>query len=258
MPESRVPVAIQLYTLRNEAKIDFAGVLERLGRIGFAAVEPAGLHGMAAREFLRRLDDAGMKVCSSHISLPIGDAANEVLDSAQEIGVKDVVVAFLPPDRFADADQIFITADQLNRSWELAASRGMRLGYHNHNWEFSTRIEGRPAWDLLFEQLRPEIFAELDVYWATVGGCDAAEVAAALGTRARLLHMKDGPANSPKADMTAAGAGALDLPAIAAAAPYAEWHIVELDRCATDMFEAVEASYRYLVEESGLSAGQAS
>lgn len=255
MLDSRVPVAIQLYSLRNEAQADFGSVIERLGRIGFAGVEPAGLHGMAPREFLRRVQEAGMVVTSSHIPLPIGDTANEVLDAAEEIGARDVVVAFLPPDRFQDADRIFVTADQLNRAWELAAARGMRLGYHNHNWEFSTRIDGESAWDRLFEQLRPEIFAELDVYWATVGGCDPVEAVARLGTRARLLHVKDGPADSPKSAMTAAGEGALDLPAIARAAPYADWHIVELDRCATDMFEAVTASYRYLVDQ-GLSRGR--
>jgi sugar phosphate isomerase/epimerase len=131
----------------------------------------------------------------------------------------------------------------------------MRLGYHNHNWEFSTRIDGRPAYSVLFDQLSPQIFAEVDVYWAQVGGCDPVSIITELGTRARLLHMKDGPADSPKSAMTAAGAGAVDLPGVAAAAPYADWHIVELDRCETDMFEAVEASFRYLVE-AGLSQGQ--
>ncbi len=256
MPTESVPVAVQLYSLRQEAKADFAGVLDRLGRIGYAGVEPAGLHAMSPGEFVRRVEDAGMRVCSTHIPLPIGDAAHQVLDEAQELGVRDVVVAFLPPDRFQDADKVFITADQLNRASELAASRGMRLGYHNHNWEFSTRLDGRTAWSLLFEQLSPQIFAELDVYWAKVGGADPAEVLGELGTRARLLHMKDGPADSPKSAMTAAGDGAIDLPGVAAAAPYAEWHIVELDRCESDMFEAVEQSYRYLVG-SGLSRGQA-
>jgi sugar phosphate isomerase/epimerase len=132
----------------------------------------------------------------------------------------------------------------------------MRLGYHNHNWEFSTRIDGRTAHSILFEQLNGDIFAEVDVYWAKVGGSDPVEVVSELGARARLLHMKDGPADSPKSPMTAAGAGAIDLPGIAAAAPEAAWHIVELDRCATDMFEAVEQSYRYMVGE-GISRGRA-
>jgi sugar phosphate isomerase/epimerase len=256
MPESPAPLSVQLYSLRDEATADFSGVLERLGRIGYAGVEPAGLHGMAPREFQRQVEAAGMVVSSAHITMPIGDSADEILDLQQEIGAEDVVVAFLPPDRFADNDQIFVTADQLNRAHENASARGMRLGYHNHNWEFSTRIDGRTAHSILFEQLNADIFAEVDVYWAKVGGSDPVEVVSELGARARLLHMKDGPADSPKSPMTAAGAGAIDLPGIAAAAPEAAWHIVELDRCATDMFEAVEQSYRYMVGQ-GISRGRA-
>ena len=120
---------------------------------------------------------------------------------------------------------------------------------------FSTRIDDRPAHEVLFEQLHPEIFAEVDVYWAQVGGSDPVEVVRSLGSRARLLHMKDGPADSPKSANTAVGDGVVDLTGIASVAD-AEWYIVELDRCETDMFEAVEQSYRYLVGE-GLARGRA-
>lgn len=256
MPETP-PISIQLYTLRDEAAGDLAGTIARLGRIGFAGVEPAGFHGVPPREFKKLVEGAGMRISSSHIQPPIGDAADEILDAQQEIGAEDVVVAFLPPDRFANRDQIFITADQLNRSLENVKARGMRLGYHNHNWEFSTRIDDQTAHALLFEQLDPEVFAEIDVYWTQVGGADPAQVVRDLGDRARLLHMKDGPADDPKKAMTAAGAGAVDLRGIADAAEHAAWHIVELDRCETDMFEAVEQSYRYLVGE-GISRGRVS
>jgi sugar phosphate isomerase/epimerase len=65
--------------------------------------------------------------------------------------------------------------------------------------------------------------------------------------RAPLLHLKDGPADDPKAPMTALGDGAMDLPAILAAS-HASWHIVELDRCAGDMWRAIEDSFHYLTE----------
>ncbi len=248
------PISVQLYSLRDEAAADFPAVIERLARIGYAGVEPAGFHGMAPRELRRRVEAAGMVISSAHITLPVGDSANEILDVQQEIGAEDVVVAFLPPDRFADSDQIFVTADQLNRARENVTARGMRLGYHNHNWEFSTRIDDRPAYEILFEQLHSEIFAEVDVYWAQVGGSDPVEVVRSLGSRARLLHIKDGPADSPKSAMTAAGAGVIDIAGIAGVAD-AAWYIVELDRCETDMFEAVEQSYEYLVGE-GLARGR--
>jgi sugar phosphate isomerase/epimerase len=253
--EATVPISIQLYTLREQAASDLAGVISRLGEIGYVGVEPAGFHGLAPSEFRKLVEDAGMTVSSSHVQPPIGDSANEILDAQQELGAEDLVVAFMPPERFKDRDQIFVTADQLNRSLENVKQRGMRLGYHNHNWEFSTRIDDQPAHAILFEQLDPEIFAEIDVYWAQVGGADPVQVVADLGSRARLLHMKDGPADSPKNAMTAAGQGALDLPAIAAAGKHVAWHIVELDRCDTDMFRAVEESYRYLVDE-GIAGGR--
>ncbi|MFP6607176.1 MAG: sugar phosphate isomerase/epimerase [Myxococcota bacterium] len=255
MPNPSAPLSVRLYSLREEAAADFPAVIERLGQIGFIGVEPAGLHGLPPREFRRRVEAAGMTVSSSHIQLPIGESAAEILDLQQEIGAEDLVVAFLPPDRFADREQISVTADQLNRAYETVASRGMRLGYHNHNWEFSTKIDDQPAHALLFEQLEPEIFAEIDVYWAQVGGADPVQVVSNLGSRARLLHLKDGPADGPKSPMTAAGGGVIDLAGIAAAADQAAWHIVELDHCATDMFEAVEQSYRYLVAE-GISKGR--
>jgi sugar phosphate isomerase/epimerase len=243
------PVSVQLYTLREEARADFPAVLARLGRIGYVGVETAGLHDLSPAEFRRHLSDAGLVVSSAHVPLPLGDAAAKVLDEQQEIGTSCVVVAFLPPDRFETEDGVRRCADELNEAHENAKVRGMSLGYHNHYWEFASRVGDRPAFDVLFERLDPHVFAEVDTYWAKVGGQDPAKVVAGLGARARLLHLKDGPADDPASPMTAVGRGSLDIAGIARANPSVEWLIVELDRCATDMFEAVEQSHRFLVGE---------
>jgi len=251
----RKPIAVQLYTLREESEADFPAVLERLGRIGYQGVEPAGLHGLSPGEFTRHLEDAELEVSSAHVPAPIGDKANKILDELEAIGSPVAVVAFLPPERFADLDAVRAVAAELNEAHENAKQREIGLAYHNHWWEFSTRIDGKSAHTALFELLDPEIIAELDVYWAQVGGEDPTKLVAALGARAQLLHVKDGPADDRKSDMTAVGAGVLDIAGILAAGRAAEWHIVELDRCATDMFEAVEQSYEYLVGED-LSEGR--
>jgi sugar phosphate isomerase/epimerase len=153
-----------------------------------------------------------------------------------------------------DAAGVRRYADKLNAFNEQVRARGMALGYHNHWWEFSNRIGGETAHALLFRLLDASVFAEIDTYWAKVGGADPARVVGDLGARARLLHIKDGPATDSEAPMTAVGDGAVDVAAIAKASR-AKWHIVELDRCATDMFEAVERSYDYLVG-NGLSRGR--
>lgn len=250
------PISVQLYSLREEATKDFPGVLARLGEIGYVGVEPAGLHGLTPEQFLKCTADAGLVVSSAHGELPAGDNINKILDAQEAIGSKDLVVAFLPPDRFANRAEIERVAEDLNSALEHTRPRGIQLGYHNHFWEFSSQVDGQSAHALLFDLLEPEVFAEVDLYWAKVGGAEPKEVLTQLGSRARFLHVKDGPADSPKSSMTAVGAGAMDFPPILEAGSAAEWHIVELDRCDTDMFEAVEASYTHLVG-SGLSRGRA-
>jgi sugar phosphate isomerase/epimerase len=196
-----------------------------------------------------------MVVSSGHVALPKPEAAAEVLDQQDAIGNKDLVVAFLPPDKFADADSVATCAERLNAFNEKARGRGMSLGYHNHWWEFSNRVGDETAHALLFRLLDPTVFAEVDTYWAKVGGADPARVVGDLGARARLLHIKDGPATNHEAPMVAVGDGAMDVTAIAKASR-AKWHVVELDQCATDMFTAVEKSHRFLTRH-GLATGRA-
>jgi sugar phosphate isomerase/epimerase len=165
------------------------------------------------------------------------------------------VIPALGPASFADLDAIRAAADLVNATNERVRARGLTLGYHNHYWELQSVIDDRPALLHLFDQVDGSVLAEVDVYWARVGGVDPTELVAELGERAALLHVKDGPAGDPSQAMVAVGDGAIDVAAVVAAAPAARWHIIELDRCATDMFEAVERSYHYLVENQ-LSRGR--
>lgn len=93
----------------------------------------------------------------------------------------------------------------------------------------------------------PDAFAQIDTYWVKVGGADPTRIVKQYGARAPLLHIKDGPGVKEKS-MTAIGSGIMDWKSvIGAASETTEWLIVELDRCDTDMFEAVAQSCTYLV-----------
>ncbi len=255
MTTGAAPISVQLYSLREQAATDFAGVLRRLGEIGFVGVELAGFHGMSTGEFNAVIADAGLVVSSAHFGDVSPDALGAALDDIQAVGCDTAVLAYLPSANFADAEAIARSAEALNAAAEIAHGRGVALGYHNHWWEFETSIDGRSAWDVFVERLADDVFVELDMYWATVGGADPRRVVADLGERVRLVHVKDGPADDPEASMVAVGSGSLDVAGVLRAARGVRWHVVELDRCATDMFEAVADSYAFLVGQ-GLSRGR--
>jgi len=246
--------SIQLYTLREEAAVDFRAVLLRLGAIGYVGVELAGFNGLTPTELLATLDDAGLALSSAHVGLAKPDEYEAALDEHQALGCDTVVIPALGPKSFADLDAIRAAADLINATNERVRARGLTLGYHNHFWEIPP-IDDRPGLLHLFDHVDDTVLAEVDIYWARVGGIDPAALLAELGDRATLLHVKDGPAGDPAQAMVAVGDGAIDVAGVLAASPAARWHIVELDRCDTDMFEAVERSYHYLVDNQ-LSRGR--
>jgi sugar phosphate isomerase/epimerase len=246
---------VQLYSLREEVAVDFRAVLARLGAKGYAGVELAGFGDLTTAQLADALARAGLALSSAHVGYARPDDFAAALDEHQALGCDTAVVPAMRAEGFADLDAVQKTAERINRLVDVARAHGMTLGYHNHWWEMTRMADDRPALLHLFEQLAPEVVAEVDVYWAQVGGSDPADIVAALGARVALLHVKDGPADEPPSPMVAVGDGVVDVPGVLAAAPTASWHVVELDRCATDMFQAVERSYDYLVG-GGYSSGR--
>ena len=91
-------------------------------------------------------------------------------------------------ERYADPRAIRGTADLFNEAHAVAAAHGLTLGIHNHWWEFE-RIGERRAYEILFERLHPDIFLEVDTYWARVAGADpAAALAIAAGLHFALAR----------------------------------------------------------------------
>ena len=254
-PRGPAPISVQLYSLREETAADFPAVLARLGAKGFVGVELAGFGSLTPPALRAALDNAGLVVSSAHVGFAEAAEFETALDAHQPLGCETVVIPALSHKAFTDVDTVRAIADRVNALAVVAQARGMSLGYHNHFWEFAPMPDGRPALLHLFEHLAPAVFAEVDIYWAQVGGSDPKGLVTELGSRVGLLHVKDGPADEPPSAMVAVGDGAVDVPGVLAASPSARWHIVELDRCETDMFDAVERSYDYLVG-SGLSRGR--
>ncbi len=247
-------IALQLYTVREALAEDFGGVMRQIADIGYVGVEPAlatlkATPGEAGRLFKQ----LRLQVPSAHTPLPVGADEDVVLEAMDALDCRRIVSG-KGPESFQTLDQVRQTCDLFNEAHAVAKENGMSFGIHNHWWEFE-EVEGRYPYRMLLEHLDPEILFEIDTYWVRTAGFDPAEVVKELGDRASLLHIKDGPAVKGSPQVTV-GEGVLDVPAIVQAAEgRAEWLIIELDQCATDMMDAVERSYRYLVE-GGLAHGK--
>jgi sugar phosphate isomerase/epimerase len=146
-----------------------------------------------------------------------------------------------------------------NEAAAFSNSAGLDFGLHNHWWEFRNKVEGRSVYELLLEGTDPSIFFEIDTYWVKVAGLVPAEIVKQFGDRAKLFHIKDGPAvfndnlltDNPD-PMTAVGKGTQDIPSIIKAADYADFFVVEMDRVEGDVFAKVRESYGYLSGNFGL------
>jgi sugar phosphate isomerase/epimerase len=260
------PPALQLYTLREQiAAGSRKDVLRAVAGFGYGAVEPYDV--LTDPEQQRAdLDEAGLVASSVHAKATEYDAEasgvdiEEFFKGARVLGADTVIVPWADPARFADKESITTLARYLNESRAKAADHGLRLGYHNHWFELEANIGGTTGLEFLADALNPEIILEVDTYWAAVGGqagpqnpgatdgpgASVPKLLQRLGDRVRYLHVKDGPIGTKADMMTAVGGGRMPVADILAAAPSAEWHIVELDRCDTDMVTAVRESLEWL------------
>ncbi|GII29150.1 sugar phosphate isomerase/epimerase family protein [Planotetraspora mira] len=238
------PLGVQLYTVRERLAADRDGVLRRIAEIGYDAVEPFD-PTEDPKGFRQITDDLGLAVPCTHAYALLEQEPAAVLDAIATIGADMVVIpGGIPHEEFTTRDGLARTADLLSGLAEHAKPYGMRLGYHNHWWEIEPRVDGRHALEVLAEMLPPEVFLEVDTYWAAVGGADVPGLLRRLGDRVAALHVKDGPGVKGEPH-TAVGAGVMPVPEILAASPDA-WRIVELDSCATDIIDALAESRTYL------------
>ena len=248
-----LPIALQTYTVREQMARGFERTITRVAEVGYPALEITfEIPGASLSQAEKLFGELGFQVPAAHAPLPLGDKRSAVLDFAEMFSVQSIVFSASPKE-FESLDSIRQLCGRINDAYAIAADRGLTLGYHNHWWEFAP-VQDRLGFDVMLELVDPGVVFEVDTYWVQTGGQDAAALVKRLGTRAPLLHIKDGPATQD-APMVAVGQGVMDFHTIIPAASGAQLLIVELDRCATDMLQAVEESYRYLVGE-GLAHGR--
>ncbi|MCU0511063.1 MAG: sugar phosphate isomerase/epimerase [Anaerolineae bacterium] len=246
-------IGLQLYTVRDALAQDFEGTIRKIAAMGYEGVETAGMFGESPQSAAALFRSLGLKVIGAHSPLPLGDDAARVVETLGILGTDLAICPWLPPEEYYQSlAGVQRVVDLLNEADASARRHGLRLMYHNHDFEFLPLADGTLPLLYLLEHVAPTVLFEIDTYWVKTAGQDVVAMLERFGDRAQLLHIKDGPAVRGR-PMLALGEGVMDFAPIVAASRAAAL-VVELDECATDMLTAVETSYRYL---KGLVDGQA-
>lgn len=244
----KLPIALQLYTVRDDAARDFPAVLKQVAEIGYAGVELAGLNGLSVRELKNRLDDLHLFVAGSHIGLDqLENEMQRVVEENLTLGNRYIVVPYLSEDRRQGADGYKKTAAQLNSIGESLEPHGLTLCYHNHAFEFDKVENGRYGLDILLEETDPMLVkAEVDTYWVLKGGEDPVAFVRKHTGRVPLMHLKD--RDTSDGSFAPIGTGDLPTDALIEAASEigTQYLIVEQDVCKQPPLEAVALSYNNL------------
>lgn len=226
----RRALGLQLYTVRDAAKADLAGTLSALAAIGYREVEFAGLYGHPAAAVRDMLDRAGLRAPAGHVSLEdFEQRFEQVTADAKTLGHRYVIVPWLD-QKWRTADGYAAVAAAFNRLGKSLDDQELRLGYHNHQFDFAVEPGGITGFDRLVQYTDKHLVTfELDLFWARDGGADSMGLFQRYQDRFRLVHIKDRAADGSQ---TTVGQGTMDWPTLLATAKHAgvrHWFIEQDD-----------------------------
>lgn len=248
------PLGVQLYTVREAAERDLPAVLAAIRKIGYREVETYwNVYTHPAAELRRMITDHGLRVPSGHFDY---DGLDAKIDYAKTLGVEYMICPMLPEKMWRELDGFRRAADQLNIWGEKVRQAGMRLGFHNHNYEFR-RFGDTTGFAALMQRTDPQLVClEMDCYWIVQAGEDPLKMFARYGSRITELHLKDrkpGFPASPVKDaaaehFTEVGSGTIQWkPILATAEKYGVKHFyVERDSGDLPPMESLRVSFEYL------------
>ncbi len=227
-------ISIQLYTIRSLMADDVDSALGQVAGAGYKSVEFAGFNGKSATEIRALLDKHGLQASSAHVPLTdFQTRLDGVVDDLKTIGAGWGIVPWVAPEDRSEESLKGIAA-QFDGFATRLSEAGLKFGYHNHDFEFTTKSAGgKTVFDQMIEITTPGlVHFELDAFWAAVGGYDPAALLTANADRIALVHLKDGNMNDLESGKDVPfGEGTLDWDGILAASRAAgvEWYVTEQD-----------------------------
>lgn len=189
---ARVPIALQLFSLRKQCEEDLEETLGYVREIGFDGVELAGVYGRTAPQLRAMLEKNSLKCCGSHTPLQefMGANLSRTIEYNRTLQNRNLIVPGLPKEYEGSAASWKAAAERLNQIADQLRPVGMRVGYHNHAVEFRS-VDGVLPWAVLYRYTRPEVILQLDTGNARIGGADPTAIINQYPRREVTVHVKD-------------------------------------------------------------------
>jgi sugar phosphate isomerase/epimerase len=240
----KIPIGVQLYSLREQCKTDLGGMITAVAKIGYRGVEFAGYHGHSAKDIRKMLDDAGIVACGTHTQYEsvLGDKLKETVEFNRVIGNKFLIVPWMTGKT---KQEWMDKAKQFNEIADKVKPEGMFVGYHAHQHDFQ-KYDGESAWDIFFGNTKPEVIMQLDTSNCREGKADPVEVLKKYPGRARTIHIKAHGAG-PEAVIPQGDIDWKEVFAFCEGPGKTEWYVLEHET-SKDPLDAVKRSFASLKE----------
>jgi len=237
----KIPVALQLWSVREDTARDFAATVGAVARMGYTGVEIAGFGNTDAKGAKAALDAAGLKVAGIHAGIgQLRSDLNRCVDEALLLGTRHVICPYWPHEHYHSGAACARIGEELGAIGATFHAHGLHFAFHNHAFELKV-VDGRRAFDWILDAAAPrDLGCQADVYWVQVGGKDPAEFIREQGRRIRTMHLKDekelgtGPVNFAGVFATVEAIGAV------------EWYVVEVEQYSHAPMESVRLSFEQL------------
>ena len=192
----KLPVGIQVYGLRDlleNTPEQFPAVMKQVKELGYDGVELAGLYGLDPTFIRDMLAEIGLTPLSAHV--PLADMTadiEKVIADYQLIGVDYLVVPYLPEEYRHLTPGYPVVIEEMKKIGAAVKAAGMKLLYHNHNFEFVRLEDGTFGFDDIYRQVPADLLmVEPDTCWIKVAGQDPVEYIHKYGSRCEVIHLKD-------------------------------------------------------------------
>jgi sugar phosphate isomerase/epimerase len=238
-PRQRVPIGLQLWSVRDDCVKDIDATLKSVAAAGFAGVEFTGMYkyehdGKALRTIL---DGLGLRAEGVHLSVrALGPSRlAETIAFHKTIGCHLLIVGGDP--RFTDPEGSKVFADEMNIAAAALKKEGLFCGFHNHAEEFA-KVKETTYWDLFAQRTSQDVFLQLDVGWAFEAGLDPVALIKRYPGRFKTLHLRGKVAKGVRNKLPIIGQDTLDWPGIISACldgGGAEWFMVEQEQIPAGM-----------------------